>query len=658
MRRLQGGVATPVRVVSNRKLQKGAAIPVYVVTNRKHSGGIATPVYVVDSTHKIQGGEAIPVYEASEGEIESGAAIPVYVVEGVLGEEAYAPFSDGFGSGTALGAQWTGPTWAVGGGVAINSPALGLEQISNPEFTVDTDNWGFGNGATGARVDTTSAPDIDPTGGADNYAVEVTNNGAYGLTASNVMNSANGYWERFSVRAFAPSANTGLNKASFLAGNVYGPFENDYPVSAEDTWETLAFSGLSGDQVNVVKGCVPSINAGDKAYFDAFSEKRITFPECLATLGNCSSDFDMSVKIARSLRMACGLVVAVDNAVTPMNFLIVWLDGRDYLHVFKCLAGAYTQLAQTAITYVASAVLRIVKSGVSVDVYYNGSKVGSTITLTDNVIISGTRHGMFSTDPTVSMDDFSIDKKKAGNITTPPPTGQYANYLQYMPDIAGVMFSFDDADDSVYLLAYPILKAKRARGTFYIQTGDVGNAGRVSWANLTEMQNDGWSIANHTRDHTVLTGISQADAQVAIKNGHDDLVAQGMTAAHHLAYPNGSYDATVIAAAQAEGMLTGRHAATADIHLGAGFDLFTIGLNIRVTNGTLLGELYWWVDMAVGWKYITNFLIHRVDEAIDPTSATLTALVKYVTDQYIPIITIEDLYTAMNGSLNNIPIGP
>lgn len=85
MRRLQGGVATPVRVVSNRKLQKGAAIPVYVVTNRKYSGGIATPVYVVDSTHKIQGGEAIPVYEASDGEIESGAAIPVYVVEGVLG---------------------------------------------------------------------------------------------------------------------------------------------------------------------------------------------------------------------------------------------------------------------------------------------------------------------------------------------------------------------------------------------------------------------------------------------------------------------------------------------------------------------------------------------------------------------------------------------
>lgn len=145
MRRLQGGVATPVRVVSNRKLQKGAAIPVYVVTNRKHSGGIATPVYVVDSTHKIQGGEAIPVYEASDGEIESGAAIPVYVVEGTLGT-------------SPIVAPWYLPNGIVLSDVVAAYAAKGAASYAASKINL-------ANPGTYDCVDTGHAPDWDAVNG-------------------------------------------------------------------------------------------------------------------------------------------------------------------------------------------------------------------------------------------------------------------------------------------------------------------------------------------------------------------------------------------------------------------------------------------------------------------------------------------------------------
>ena len=48
-------------------------------------------------------------------------------------------------------------------------------------------------------------------------------------------------------------------------------------------------------------------------------------------------------------------------------------------------------------TYAAGRVLRLVCSGNSVSVYYDGAQVGSTVTVSDAGIVSNVNHGKFST---------------------------------------------------------------------------------------------------------------------------------------------------------------------------------------------------------------------------------------------------------------------
>lgn len=324
----------------------------------------------------------------------------------------YQPFTDGFAADGALGADWTGATWTVSGGKAINTPTLGAERLTNSEFTADTTGWA-GSNATITRRDYATSPDIDPTGGADEFGLEVERTGANaGATMNPAVNLTVGQFYRFAARAYSPSGNTYVNTCSLRGGPWFTG--GSYKTTAEDTWQTLivASRATAASAAGVLENL--STTTGDKAHFDAASVKQATLSECMATVGNCSPDIDISVKITRSTRAACGLVLCVDSAVAPLNFIIGWIDGGDRLTVEKCVGGTWTNLFLANITYVAGAALRLVKSGSTVTAYYNGAQVNVPQTVSDAGIVNNTRHGMFSTDPTVSMDDFSVDKKKQG----------------------------------------------------------------------------------------------------------------------------------------------------------------------------------------------------------------------------------------------------
>lgn len=123
-----------------------------------------------------------------------------------------------------------------------------------------------------------------------------------------------------------------------------------------------------------------------------------------------------------------------------------------------------------------------------------------------------------------------------------------------------ILFGFDDGSDDHYNDAYPYLQARGMKGTFFIPTGSVGDAGKMTWAQLKEMSANGHDIANHTRNHTDLSTLgTQAEMEAEINAGISDLVAQGLgRASRYLAYPNGGYNSTVIAAATATGTIFSR----------------------------------------------------------------------------------------------------
>jgi peptidoglycan/xylan/chitin deacetylase (PgdA/CDA1 family) len=65
------------------------------------------------------------------------------------------------------------------------------------------------------------------------------------------------------------------------------------------------------------------------------------------------------------------------------------------------------------------------------------------------------------------------------------------------------------------------------------------------------------SIGNHTVDHAILTACSPAERDAQIKDCQDYLTALLGKAPSIIAYPNGNYDADVIAAARAVGLRLG-----------------------------------------------------------------------------------------------------
>jgi peptidoglycan/xylan/chitin deacetylase (PgdA/CDA1 family) len=73
-------------------------------------------------------------------------------------------------------------------------------------------------------------------------------------------------------------------------------------------------------------------------------------------------------------------------------------------------------------------------------------------------------------------------------------------------------------------------------------------------AELRDFARDPWvTVANHTAEHTILTGCSPAEAEEAMRRGKEELEAMTGCATDAIAYPNGNFSATVVDAARTTG---------------------------------------------------------------------------------------------------------
>ena len=104
-----------------------------------------------------------------------------------------------------------------------------------------------------------------------------------------------------------------------------------------------------------------------------------------------------------------------------------------------------------------------------------------------------------------------------------------------------VVITFDDGFESAYTIAFPIMQQYGIKGTVYVVPKWVGAPGYLTLAELTILHNAGWTIANHSWDHTDLTSLTSADVTTDIQSAIDWLNQNGFSdGADYLAYPYGS----------------------------------------------------------------------------------------------------------------------
>jgi len=109
---------------------------------------------------------------------------------------------------------------------------------------------------------------------------------------------------------------------------------------------------------------------------------------------------------------------------------------------------------------------------------------------------------------------------------------------------APTMIMFDDGLKEVYDYAFPLMQARGIVGTFFVITNSVGADTHCTWEQLQEMQEAGWTIANHSSDHSNLMNVTLDEAITAVEEGAGELTKRGFRGANILAAPFNALDST------------------------------------------------------------------------------------------------------------------
>lgn len=301
------------------------------------------------------------------------------------------PFSDTFSGGDgALSAPWSGATWTVSSGKAINTPVtLGSELVVNGDFTAWTgdnpDGWTLGQAETGGHYVTEDA-------GKCRYVCDA---GQVLLLYQTILTI--GRWYRGSVNVTARASGS-----AYIEEAGAGLFKSIYAATGIKTFEGLS---LHGD-FRFWSGTV----AADWT-IDDVSVKELTLSELIASVNTSVSNATVSVVpvVSTTAYYWGGLICKLDSATDPKNFIMAVVSSPySSARLYKCVNGTYTQLINAGFVYSAGAVLQVVCSGSSVSLYYGGAQVGATQTVSDAGILNNTRHGLISTNPVTTFDSFSI----------------------------------------------------------------------------------------------------------------------------------------------------------------------------------------------------------------------------------------------------------
>lgn len=116
-----------------------------------------------------------------------------------------------------------------------------------------------------------------------------------------------------------------------------------------------------------------------------------------------------------------------------------------------------------------------------------------------------------------------------------------------------IALTFDDAVESVFSVAFPLLKASGFIATVYAVAGYLG--GRAEWNadeadrfalmssnDLKRLYQSGWEVGNHTYTHPLLTELDQESIADEVRRSSEVLNDLLGTSPRSFAYPYGAHD--------------------------------------------------------------------------------------------------------------------
>jgi peptidoglycan/xylan/chitin deacetylase (PgdA/CDA1 family) len=119
-----------------------------------------------------------------------------------------------------------------------------------------------------------------------------------------------------------------------------------------------------------------------------------------------------------------------------------------------------------------------------------------------------------------------------------------------------VAITFDDGCETDLLSAAPVLYKLGFGATFYIVAGMVGKAGRLSSAQLCELQGLGFEIGCHSMTHPYLPDLDDGALEREVSGAKTVLEKILGSRVEHFSCPGGRYDSRALRVAKAAGFRT------------------------------------------------------------------------------------------------------
>jgi peptidoglycan/xylan/chitin deacetylase (PgdA/CDA1 family)/methionine-rich copper-binding protein CopC len=255
-------------------------------------------------------------------------------------------------------------------------------------------------------------------------------------------------------------------------------------------------------------------------------------------------------------------------------------------------------------------------------------------------------------------------------------TGKTMNvtFLEMKNNLKGtprMVLTFDDGYTSVYTNAFPIMQQYGIKGTVYVNTALVGTAGRLTLQQLHDLYDAGWTIANHTPNHTnLITGsltnapgttvLTVDQVKAIVKPGIDWLLTNGFTrGAYDFALPFGLYNDNVLEALKELGIRTDRTVMIGMTAIPAD-DLLEISPQGPNGDGypnggnyTSFAKAKTMVDNTIDAKVSTFFMMHEITatpaSGLEWSTADFTQFLSYLVQTKIVTETVDQWYNDIHG---------
>jgi lysophospholipase L1-like esterase len=278
---------------------------------------------------------------------------------------------------------WTAPAWSIAANAAVSAPGLSAEKLAGGDFeAAASDGWTF-NGALTERSE-----EQVHAGTYSRKNTGTVNQGVYKQYTGPTTQK----WFLVSGWLYVTTGSAAVAAAGALS-----------PSTAAAAWNRA----YASRRYTTNAWCAAyAAAAGSTFYVDDLSCRELVTADLFATLDTGKSDnFVVSAALTCGLTQSAGLVACLDSAANPQNYVLAHYDAFK-VSLDKVVAGVATNLLFVTTTYAAGARLAVEKQGTTFRVFYNGALIGTPQTIADAGIVSNTRHGLFNTVPTNTLEDF------------------------------------------------------------------------------------------------------------------------------------------------------------------------------------------------------------------------------------------------------------